>query len=133
MDHHLTLTLLEPNFAVCQLAHREEFPSWIAQSEVWSLTHTRAELTAVCDERFVPLGVRADSGWKCLRLEGQFDFATTGILASIVGPLAAADVSIFAFSTFDTDYVLIRSAHVSATHQTLAKAGHAVLHSPRSQ
>jgi len=127
MDNHLTLTLLKHQYAVCQLAQDRELPPWIAHSEVRSLARTPTEMTAVCEDRFVPADVRANYGLRCLRgLGGQFGFAMTGILASIVGLLAAVGVSISAFSTFNTDYVLFRNAKGDVAHVALAAAGHTI-------
>jgi len=57
---------------------------------------------------------------------GPLDFALTGILASLAGPLAAADISIFAVSTYDTDYVLVRADALDAALVALRGAGHDV-------
>ncbi|MBT2229806.1 ACT domain-containing protein [Nonomuraea sp. NEAU-A123] len=59
-------------------------------------------------------------------MAGPLDFSLTGILASIAGPLAAANIPIFVVSTYDTDYVLVRSERADAAFATLAAAGHTV-------
>ena len=61
------------------------------------------------------LGVVVAIGVRRLRqLEGPFPFALTGVLASFLDPLARSGVPIFAISTFDTDYILVKSEHADA-------------------
>ncbi len=61
----------------------------------------------MCLDSAVPSGVKKESGWRILKVNGPLDFSLTGILASIAGPLANAGISIFAISTFETDYVMV--------------------------
>jgi hypothetical protein len=61
-----------------------------------------------------------------LRVAGTIDFALTGVLAAVLAPLADAGVSIFAVSTFDTDYVLVREHALAAAVSALQAAGHRV-------
>ena len=70
---------------------------------------------------------RVERGWRALRLQGPFDFALTGILLSVLEPLAAAGIGIFAVSTFDTDYVLVKDDQLGTAVDALAGAGHRIL------
>ena len=74
----------------------------------------------------MPSEVKQDRGWRCLRLTGPLDLDLTGVLASVLTPLAAAQVSIFAIATFDTDYVLVREAQLEQAVAALRDAGHQV-------
>ncbi|WP_433472184.1 ACT domain-containing protein [Spirillospora sp. CA-142024] len=65
-----------------------------------------------------------ERGWSVLMVAGPLDFSLTGILAAIAGPLAAAEISIFAVSTYDTDYVLLRSDQADDATKVLRAAGH---------
>jgi hypothetical protein len=132
MHLQLTLTLINGQFAICRLRPDVDFPSWAKGSEVWSLTRTPDEITVVCAEEIVPPSVRCDTGWRCLRLDGTFELTLSGVLASITSPLATAGVSVFAVSTYDTDYVLVRGAQLSIATAALATAGHTVLLPPHS-
>lgn len=69
-------------------------------------------------------GITVERGWIALKLEGPFPFAMTGVLASFIQPLAEAKIPIFAISTFDTDYVLLKSEHLERALATLTAAGH---------
>ena len=78
----------------------------------------------VCDDQRLPDGVRVERGWVALQLEGPFPFSMTGVLASFLQPLAEAKIPIFAISTFDTDYVLVKREDLERAQKALATAGH---------
>ncbi len=120
----LTLLLLPYTLAVCRLANDEPIPGWSVNSAFFSITRTPDELSIVCLQRDVPDGVRHEGGWRCLKVEGPLDFALVGILASLVGPLAEAGISIFALSTYDMDYLLVKAHDVERAIDTLSQAGH---------
>ncbi len=122
----LTLSLLEGRFAVCRLAPGEEVPAWAGGGAFTSVTRTRDELSVVCAEGAVPEGIRSEGGWRVFQVEGPLDFALTGVLASVAAPLAGAGVSIFAVSTFNTDYVMVREENVERAIAALGAAGHRV-------
>jgi hypothetical protein len=88
------------------------------------VTRTPSELSIVCREDAVPAGILANRGWRAIAVDGKLDFALTGILASLASPLAAAGVSIFAISTYDTDYVLVKQDTLERAIATLVGAGH---------
>lgn len=90
------------------------------------MTRTPEELSVVCSEEHVPEGVEAERGWRAFGLEGPLDFSIVGVLASVASPLAAAGISIFAVSTYDTDYVLVKGALLETATAALRKAGHEV-------
>ncbi len=91
-----------------------------------SVTRTAAELSVVGPAGQVPNGVPVETGWACLEVLGPLAFDLTGVLAGISAPLADAGVPIFVVSTFDTDYVLVRSAHLARAVEALEAAGHQV-------
>ena len=80
----------------------------------------------VCPEEVVPEGISRERGWRALKLEGPFDLSMVGVLASVASPLAEAGASIFAVSTFDTDYVLVREEQLDLAIDTLRASGHRV-------
>ncbi len=93
---------------------------------VVSVTWTADEVSVICRADLVPDGATAEAPWRCLRVAGPLDFALTGVLASMVAPLAAARVTIMAFSTYDTDYILVPSVRLAEAVATLDQAGHPV-------
>ena len=118
--------MLEGELAVCRLAPDAPIPDIAGNAELVSFTRTRAELSVVCPTEAAPQGATVEPGWRALGVVGPLDFALTGILASLAGPLAAAGVSIFAISTYDTDYVLVRAERLDAAIEALRAAGHEV-------
>ncbi|MET1030863.1 ACT domain-containing protein [Domibacillus tundrae] len=60
-------------------------------------------------------------------MEGPLDFSLTGVLSSLASPLAEAKISIFAISTYNTDFLLVKSDTLEQTLQILSKHGHSVI------
>ena len=89
-----------------------------------TVTRTAVELSVVCPDGTVPAGARAERRWAVLALEGPFPFDLVGVLAAFLVPLAEAGVGIFALSTFDTDYVLVKRERLGAALEALSAAGH---------
>src|SRR5437016_2573528 len=101
----MNLQELPGTYSILKLGAKEAIPSWATQGPFFSIGKTRDELSIVCETSSVPETVQNKSDdWKCLKVQGLLDFAQTGILSSIAGPLARAKISIFAVSTFNTDY-----------------------------
>lgn len=118
--------LLPELLAVCRLDPAASLPLWASAGSFFAITRTRDELSIVCPQQAVPATTQAERDWRALCVAGPLDFALTGILAALAGPLAAAGVSIFALSTYDTDYVLVRAADLDRAITALAAAGHQV-------
>ena len=72
----------------------------------------------------MPAGIHHEGGWRVLAVRGPLAFELTGVLASLASPLAAAGVSIFALSTFDTDYLLVPGDRLETALAALEAAGH---------
>jgi hypothetical protein len=123
----LDLTVLPDVLAVCRLPAGAASPPWLEGETFAAVTRTPEETSVVCRAEVVPQGVRAEPGWRALRVAGPLDFALTGVLLSLLGPLADAGVSVFALSTFDTDVVLVREAALDDALAALADAGHRVV------
>ena len=122
----LTLHLLPETFAVCQLPAGAPAPEWLTGTLV-SVTRTPEELSIVCEERYVPQDVRHQGDFRCLKVTGPLDFATTGVIAALAGPLADAGISLFPLGTYDTDYLLVRRADLERATATLRGTGHRVV------
>jgi hypothetical protein len=122
----LQLLLLDERLAVCKLDRGDGLSSWATSGDFFSITRTHGELSVVCSEALVPEGVRAEKGWRALRVAGAMDFSVVGVLASLTVPLAGANIGIFAISTFDTDYLLVKEDDLAAAIEALVAYGHVV-------
>ncbi len=105
-----TLTLFPEDYAICKLSPDESIPAWAFdhQASFFSITRSRDELSIICPQKQIPEGVLADTGWRCLKLNGPFGLDEPGVLVSVVTPLADAGLSVFAVATYDTDYLLVQ-------------------------
>jgi hypothetical protein len=122
----MTLTVLPTELGIARLGPEDPIPTWVTRGTFSSITRTADELSIVCEIDVIPGDVRAERGWRGLQVAGTLDFSLTGILASLAAPLAAARVSIFAISTFDTDYILVRTEALDQAVDCLRRAGHDV-------
>ena len=120
----LNLTVLPGDFAICRLPADTLVPEWAMQGDFYAVTRTQDELSIVCAQEYVPGEVKHEAGWACLQVQGPLDFSLTGILASLASPLAVAGISLFAISTFDTDYLLVRREALAQAIDALLEAGH---------
>jgi hypothetical protein len=123
---HLNLSLLAGTFAVCRLHSRAPIPPWISPHHFYSVTRTEEELSIVCFQQNIPESIPAETDWRILKVHGPLDFGLTGILAALAEPLAKAEISIFALSTFNTDYLMVKNINLKKTLQVLTQAGHTI-------
>ena len=126
----LTLAVLDKLYTVCRLAPEADVPHWLPATGLVSVTRTTEELSIVCPSDAVPESVEAERDFHTLKIEGPLDFSLTGILLAVAAPLADADISIFALSTYDTDYVLVRKADLDNAVRVLKMAGHTIGRTP---
>jgi hypothetical protein len=119
MESPLTIEVLDGQMAICRLPKDAPIPEWLDLEQFHSITRTREELSIVCSENCVPGDTACERDWRLLKVVGPLYFALTGILASLVTPLAKAGISVFSISTFDTDYLLVKSDRLDETVGTL--------------
>ncbi len=127
----LLLLVVEGSFAICKMPSGSPIPQWATQGDFFSITRTAEELSIVCGEDQVPKGINCEKDWRCLRVAGAMAFTVVGVLASMTAPLASAEISLFAISTFDTDYLLVKAADFDRALTVLRMAGHDVNHVDR--
>lgn len=118
--------VLENLFTVHRFPQDHEIPKQTYESDFYSISKTENELSIVCNASIQLYSERSETGWSCISVLGTLDFCLTGILADISAVLAKAEVSIFAISTFDTDYILVKSDNLSVASEALQKAGYTV-------
>ncbi len=122
----LALTLFPERFAISRLAADAPIPAWATQGPYYSVTRTGDELSVVTELSRVPADVPSQPGWRVLKVHGPFVLSEIGVLSALVTPLAEARISLFAVSTFDTDYLLIASESLPAAIAALERAGHTI-------
>ena len=110
--------------AVCRLGGTDPIPGWAVQGSFFSITRTAEELSAVCPENLVPVDVQAEKGWRALRVAGVIDFSVIGVLAELTAPLADGRISVFALSTYNTDYLLVKEHDLGRAIEVLRDAGY---------
>lgn len=123
----MNLILLQGRYTICRLPALAPLPSFYLQSEAkepfTSVTRTADELSIVCRESILPTTVQEDMkceiGWSCLKVVGPLDFSLTGVLSALAQPLAVAKISIFAISTYDTDYLMVKEKDVQTAIKVL--------------
>ena len=118
---------LPDTFAICRLAPHAPLPAAVAGTPFVSITRTAEELSIVCPATQFPQNAKCELPWICFKLEGPFPFSLTGVLASVIDPLAQSGIPIFAISTFDTDYVLVKEESAESALETLLAAGHELI------
>lgn len=123
MSRDLVLDVLPEPYSIARLDAGADIPSWALRAPWFSMTRTGSELSVVCESRLVPAHIRQSGPWRILQVEGPLDFDLTGILSRLTTPLAEAEISIFAVSTYDTDYVLVRAGALQGAIAGLQKDG----------
>jgi len=126
MEGTRKLELLSGVYAVCRLDKNAPVPGWATLSPFLSITRTADEVSVVCLDNHVPAGVAREGGWRVLMVQGPLAFALTGVLASLAVPLAREGISIFAVSTYDTDYLLVKAQQVEKAVRVLSAGGYEV-------
>jgi len=112
--------------SICRLERNALIPEWALNDKFFSITRTAEELSVVCPQDQVPPGILKQDGWKALQVEGPLDFSLTGVLASLTEPLAREGISVFAISTYDTDYLLVKKELLERAIKILVKRGYQV-------
>jgi hypothetical protein len=123
----VALVVHPDRLAVARLDPSGGVPAWATASPVLSaVVRTADELSVLTTEAHVPTAVWAERGYRALMVRGPLPFDLVGVFASIAEPLARAGLSIFALSTFDTDYVLVKEPDLALAVGALRRAGHSI-------
>jgi uncharacterized protein len=120
------LVELPDTLAVCRISLDSELEMWFLSEPFFVMLRSDDTLTIVCSQEKVPPEVQQERGWRALKIEGSFDFPETGILESVLKPLAEAALGIFAVSSFETDYVLVKDGDFEVARRALEESGHDV-------
>jgi len=124
---HLKLKVLDDQFTIHRFSSDSEIPSQIYESAFYSIIRTEDEVSIICSSSLQLNAEKSVGGWSCLKVIGPLDFSLTGILAGFSSSLSEAGISIFAVSTYDTDYILVRSEKLQHAKEALRAAGHMIM------
>lgn len=123
----MKLKILDSTFSIMKFPPAETIPLWALNCDVFSITRTDEELSIVCPSECLStkeVFEDVENDWKCIKVEGVLDFSLTGILSTLANPLADNKISIFAISTFNTDYILVKSHSIEKARAILENEGH---------
>ena len=130
----LTMKLLKDKYSVCRLDKNSIIPNWVMNGEFFSITKTEDELSIFCSQENLPhnmqhelANIQCEKDWRILKVEGPLDFSLVGILSSISSLMAKEKISIFALSTYDTDYILVKENNIDAAINVLIKNNYDVI------
>ena len=116
---------LSPDFSLCRV---KDFSCVDISGDFVFTAKTDEECSLVCPAEIVPeIVIEREDHWTGFRIVGVLDFSLIGILADISSVLAAEGISIFALSTFNTDYILVRRENTEAASNALSKAGYELI------
>lgn len=121
----MELKKLPYDLAVCKVASLADVDQ---DSEFFFLGKTDEELSLVCRTEDTPAAtVERDDGWKGFRIEGVLEFSMIGILSKLSGILAENEIGLFAVSTYNTDYILVKEANFAKALEVLAAEGYTIV------
>ena len=121
----MTLEILKNEFSVLKISPDHQIPNWVYDSDFYSVSKSSEELSLVVESQVIPkdFDSEIESNWKAMKVSGILDFSLTGILSSIASPLADNKISLFAVSTFNTDYILVKEDFLSKALEVLEAKG----------
>ncbi len=123
----LKFHVLDTLFGICRLDAEADMPEWALQSRWHSMTRTTDEVSVVCDAADIPQQVACGRDWRGFRVAGTLDFSLTGILGAVGGTMADAGISLFAVSTYDTDYFFVKTVDLQPALDVLDAGGAGIL------
>lgn len=121
----MELKKLDYDLTVCKVASNLDFD---LAKDFYFIGKTDEEYSLVCITEDTPMNtIERDDGWKAFRIQGVLDFSLIGILSKLSGILAENGIGIFAVSTFNTDYILIKKENFDRALNVLALAGYEIV------
>jgi hypothetical protein len=125
----LQLIILKNTFAIYRFNPNVKVPEWISDSAFFSVTKSPDELSVVCEQNENNTSAAAVScDWRALKIAGPLDLTLVGIIAEISRILKESNISIFSISTYETDYVLIKSRDLNKSVDSLKANGHEIVY-----
>lgn len=119
----LKFITLKGEYSLCRLDANASIPSWIYDSDFYTISKSPEELSIVCESKYVPGNIQQNSNWKLLKIDAVLDLSLTGITARFSKPLAEAGINLCVIATFDTDYVMVQEEKLLLAAEALQKGG----------
>ncbi len=121
----MEIKIIEQDFSICKL---KDFSQVNFSDEFYFIGKTDEEFSLVCSSSFVPANaIECDNGWKAFKIQGILDFSLIGILSKISSLLAENKISVFAVSTYNTDYILTKKENFEKAVNLLKNNGYFIL------
>jgi hypothetical protein len=127
MNNALTLQLLSPTFAIHSLPQEADIPQVVFTSPIFFIAKTYEEVSIVLPQQYDIGSDDVEKDWRALEVVGPLDFTMTGILSRISTTLANEEISIFAISTFDTDYILVKEDKIDQAIDALTNNNYQII------
>ena len=118
------LKILDGQFSIHRMSPDIVIPPQVYKSDFYSIVKTDDEVSIVCDSSIELRSEESNIGWTCFKFVGTLDFSLTGVLSRISSILADSKISIFALSTYNTDYILVESQNILETKKALIESGY---------
>ena len=122
----LVLKLLPDSYAICRLKDNGDIPNRVRNLPFYAIVGTENSITLVCDQKVIRDTEECEKDWRCLEIEGPFEFTEIGIISKVCGSLAHAKIAVYVISAFETDYLLIKDIHLKEALETLRASGHQI-------
>lgn len=119
----LSMILLPGEYSLCRLSSKEHIPSWAFSSAFYTISKSADELSIIAESKFIPSGIKTETGWRILKIEQTLDLTLTGITAKFSTALAEAGVNLCVIATYDTDYIMVKQEKLAIAIAALQKAG----------
>ncbi len=123
----LKMKILPSEYRIYQLAPNSSIPTQVFDEEFFSVTKTEDEVSLVCSARISIESKNVEAGFSCMQVVGPLDFSLTGILSEISSVFSRENISIFAISTFNTDYILFKTVEAENVKEAFSVSGHKIL------
>ena len=121
----MELKKIEYNLTVCKVRDVSDIDT---TAEFFFIGKTDEELSLVCKTEDTPVDtIERDDGWKAFRIQGTLDFSLIGILSKLSGILANHKIGIFAVSTYNTDYILVKEENYAKALEVLDDEGYTIV------
>ena len=125
MKSAMQLEKMDFDMTICKVTNEKVLP---LNSDFCFVGKTDEEISLVCRTIDAPqTAIARDDGWRGFRIKGMLDFSLTGILAALSVILAEKKIGIFAISTFNTDYILVKKENFAKAAKSLSNAGYEII------